>query len=228
MVMSVYTDPRLLDVHGAIESLPQIVTTSEPSANKQRMAAGAETFFPSAVAVPTDFSGDSQSTAFTLDAFPTDADFGNSLGCNTVATNEKRSLSRSNSERSRSEAGGTRTRNLRIDSLREQGSKSEKPQRVTKRRSLRGSSGGSSSPGYERDEAVGGSVSSRADTLPIKADSFSAALAMIASLPLSDAEKADTVRRLMAEQAIAQPPKLMANALSASDERDRSQTGGRA
>ena len=36
--------------------------------------------------------------------------------------------------------------------------------------------------------------------MPIKADSFSAALAMIASLPLSDAEKADAVRRLMAEQ----------------------------
>ena len=30
--------------------------------------------------------------------------------------------------------------------------------------------------------------------------SFSAALAMIASLPLSDAEKADAVRRLMAER----------------------------
>ena len=41
---------------------------------------------------------------------------------------------------------------------------------------------------------------SRAESLPIKADSFSAALAMIASLPLSDAEKADAVRRLMAEQ----------------------------
>ena len=35
--------------------------------------------------------------------------------------------------------------------------------------------------------------------LSIKADSFSAALAMIASLPLSDAEKADAVRRLMSE-----------------------------
>ena len=44
-----------------------------------------------------------------------------------------------------------------------------------------------------------GSVLSRAESLPIKADSFSAALAMIASLPLSDAEKADAVRRLMAE-----------------------------
>ncbi len=36
--------------------------------------------------------------------------------------------------------------------------------------------------------------------MPIKGDSFSAALAMIASLPLSNAEKADAVRRLMAER----------------------------
>ncbi|GDY10933.1 hypothetical protein LBMAG52_44210 [Planctomycetia bacterium] len=47
---------------------------------------------------------------------------------------------------------------------------------------------------------VGGLISSRAESLTIKADSFSAALAMIASLPLSDAEKADAVRRLMAEK----------------------------
>ena len=61
----------------------------------------------------------------------------------------------------------------------------------------------------EHGDAVGESVSSNAaepvlskpGTLPIKVDSFSAALMLIASLPLSDAEKADAVRRLMAEQA---------------------------
>ncbi len=72
--------------------------------------------------------------------------------------------------------------------------------RVAERRSRRGSSGGSSSPENERGEGVGGAVSSRAESLPIKGDSFSAVLAMIASLPLSDAEKADAVRQLMAEQ----------------------------
>ena len=72
-------------------------------------------------------------------------------------------------------------------------SKPLKPPRVAKRRSRRGSSGGSSSPQNEQPEAVG-------ETLPIKADSFSAALLLIASLPLSDAEKADAVRRLMAER----------------------------
>ncbi len=72
--------------------------------------------------------------------------------------------------------------------------KQVKAQRVAKRRSRRGSSGGSSSTENERGEAVGESVSS-------KVDSFSAALMLIASLPLSDAEKADAVRRLMAERA---------------------------
>ena len=75
-----------------------------------------------------------------------------------------------------------------------------KPQRVAKRRSRRATNGDTNSPGNERGEVVGGSVSSRAESLPIKGDSFSAALAMIASLPLSDAEKADAVRRLMAEK----------------------------
>ena len=56
-------------------------------------------------------------------------------------------------------------------------------------------------PENELGEGIGGSVSSRVDSVPIKADSFSAALAMIALLPLSDAEKADAVRRLMAERA---------------------------
>ena len=61
--------------------------------------------------------------------------------------------------------------------------------------------GCTNSPENDHGETVSGSVSSRAESLPIKTDSFSAALAMIASLPLSDAEKADAVRRLMAEQA---------------------------
>ena len=53
----------------------------------------------------------------------------------------------------------------------------------------------------ERGEVADGLVSSRAESLPIKADSLSAVLAMIASLPLSNAEKAKAVRRLMAERA---------------------------
>ncbi len=62
------------------------------------------------------------------------------------------------------------------------------------------SSGCSSSPKNDHDEPLGGSDLSRIDSLPIKADSFSAALMLIASLPLTDAEKAEAVRRLMAEQ----------------------------
>ena len=49
-------------------------------------------------------------------------------------------------------------------------------------------------------KVVDGVISSKPESLPIKGDSFSSALAMIAALPLSDAEKADAVRRLMAER----------------------------
>ena len=49
-----------------------------------------------------------------------------------------------------------------------------------------------------KGETAGKCESLRA--LAANRDSFSAALAMIASLPLSDAEKADAVRRLMAER----------------------------
>ncbi|MCX7418720.1 MAG: hypothetical protein NT013_04175 [Planctomycetia bacterium] len=52
---------------------------------------------------------------------------------------------------------------------------------------------------------------------------------MIASLPLTDAEKADAVRRLMAEQAAKQLPKLTGDVLTTSGEQcDRSENGGRA
>ena len=116
LTMNVYTDPRLLDVQGAVESLPEFSVTNDPAENRQRLAAGAENLVAPLVAPTADFSGNSQSTAVTLDAFQTEANFGNSLGCNVMASNEKRSLLTSSSERSASEAGGTRTRNLRIDS----------------------------------------------------------------------------------------------------------------
>ncbi|MBC7819691.1 MAG: hypothetical protein IAG10_22645 [Planctomycetaceae bacterium] len=40
LTMSVYTDPRLLDLQGAIESLPGMTVTSEPNEQRQRIAAG--------------------------------------------------------------------------------------------------------------------------------------------------------------------------------------------
>ena len=77
LTMNVYTDPRLLDVQGAVESLPEFSVTNEPTQNRQRIAAGAENLTPSTVAVPvavtvavpTDFSSVSQSTAVTYSTF---------------------------------------------------------------------------------------------------------------------------------------------------------------
>ncbi len=116
LTMNVYTDPRLLDVQGAVESLPEFSVTNEPAENRQRIAAGAESLVTPSVAQITDFSSVLQSTPVTLATFRSDADFANSLGGNSPPTNEKRSLLTSSSERFTSEAGGTRTRNLRIDS----------------------------------------------------------------------------------------------------------------
>ncbi len=87
LTMNVYTDPRLLDVQGAVESLPQISTTSEPNESRQRIAAGAENFSPSAVAVPVavlvavpaDFSRHSQSTSVTMLSISSESDFANTL-----------------------------------------------------------------------------------------------------------------------------------------------------
>ena len=87
LTMNVYTDPRLLDVQGAVESLPSMSVTSEPTENRQCVAAGAENFTPRSVAVvvavPTDFSSLSQATAVTLDAFPTETTFANSLAASS-------------------------------------------------------------------------------------------------------------------------------------------------
>ena len=83
LTMNAYTDPRLLDVQGAVESLPDFSVTNEPAENRQRIAVGAENFLPSAVAVlvavPTDFSRHLQSTAVTLDAFPSETTFAKTL-----------------------------------------------------------------------------------------------------------------------------------------------------
>jgi len=76
LTMNVYTDPRLLDVQGAVESLPEFTLTNDTAESRQRIAAGAETFVPSAV-TPTvtpaaDFSGDLQSTPVTYAAIPSE------------------------------------------------------------------------------------------------------------------------------------------------------------
>jgi integrase len=46
LTMNVYTDPRLLDVQGAVESLPSFSVLNDPNQTHQRIAAGAETVAP--------------------------------------------------------------------------------------------------------------------------------------------------------------------------------------
>ncbi len=93
LTMNVYTDPRLLDVQGAVESLPSMSDTSDPAQNRQRMAAGAESLVAMPVAITSIIPSVSQSTAVTLDAFRDKADFADTLAATAVADNEKRPLS---------------------------------------------------------------------------------------------------------------------------------------
>ena len=102
LTMNVYTDPRLLDVQGAVESLPSMSVTSDPTENRQRIAVGAENLVAPLVAPTRDFSGNSQSTAVTLTAFPLAETVANTTDANSLTTNEKRSPLANNDERSKS------------------------------------------------------------------------------------------------------------------------------
>ena len=104
LTMNVYTDPRLLDVQGAVESLPSMSATSDPTENRQRIAVGAENFAHCSV-TPTvtpdaDFSSLLQSTPVTLTTFPVVETVANTTDANSVNTNEKRSPLANNGERS--------------------------------------------------------------------------------------------------------------------------------
>jgi len=73
LTMNLYTDPRLLDVQGAIESLPEFCVTNEPVENRHCLAAGAENFdlrsVTPTVTPTTDFSSLLQSIPVTLANF---------------------------------------------------------------------------------------------------------------------------------------------------------------
>ena len=99
LTMNVYTDPRLLDVQGAVESLPSMSITSDPNENRQSMAAGAENLVAPLVAPTHDVSSVSRTTAVTLAAFQADGDFVSTFDVIADADNAKRSLSSTDNER---------------------------------------------------------------------------------------------------------------------------------
>ena len=110
LMMNVYTDPRLLDVQGTVESLPSMTVTSDRTENRQRIAVGAENFarcfVAVPVAVPPDFPRDSQSTPVTLLGISSEADSANTTDSYSLTTNEKRSPLANNGERLEMEARG--------------------------------------------------------------------------------------------------------------------------
>ena len=76
--------------------------SSDPTENRQRIAVGAENLVAPLVAPTRDFSGNSQSTAVTLTAFSVVETVTNTADANAMSVNEKRSLSLTDNERSKS------------------------------------------------------------------------------------------------------------------------------
>ena len=100
LTMSVHADSRLLDVQGPIESLPGMTVTSKPSAQRQRIAAGAENFVAPLVAPTSDVSSVSQSTAVTYPAFSVEMNESPEM----QKTPQKSTISRSFAEYARRES----------------------------------------------------------------------------------------------------------------------------
>ena len=88
-------------VHRAVWAR-RVSDTSDPTENRQRMAADAENLVAATVTVTPGFSRDLQSTAVTLTAFPQETDFADTLAATAMSANEKRSLSLADNERSKS------------------------------------------------------------------------------------------------------------------------------
>ena len=151
------------------------------------------------MAVPADFPENSQSPAVTLRTISSETGFANRHEASGNAAKDKRSLSGADSERFQIARPGFEPGLSDSESL-DTSSDSVTDQEVALSANSGCTTGCTNLPENEHGEVSGGLVAITAESLPIKADSFSAALAMIASLPLSDAEKVDAVRRLMAEQ----------------------------
>ena len=63
LTANVYTDPKLLDVHGALDALPSLPLDAGPNAERERArATGTETYDRRAVALPVALTGDKPAT----------------------------------------------------------------------------------------------------------------------------------------------------------------------
>ena len=207
LTMNTYTDPKLLDVCGALDSLPSLNLNASPATERNAMRATGT---------------DCRESSLSTDSPNNSPDAGKSRHSGSFAViasgnADRRTTRKANaenltnpSEKALFAGFASKASQVGMTGFEPATSTSRmQPHRVATEQSkevpatlaIRDTNGDTNSPENDHGGAVAGSVSSRAELLPIKGDSFSAALAMIASLPLSDAEKADAVRRLMAEQA---------------------------
>ena len=192
LTMNVYTDPRLLDVSGALDALPALPLNRNPDqSTESTKATGTDgdttKKFPPMFPPGTAQSGHSESSAVTL-AFRSaeDSDY-ESTDSNCTNTNEKGPLSAIDNGPLLRVSNGIRTRDLRNHNPKDIGSKClSSPEVATSAAKV----SANASP-KRRQEVVEPTSASETQR------DFAAVVAAIMQLPLSDAEKAEAVRRLL-------------------------------
>jgi integrase len=182
LTMNTYTDPRLLDVAGAMDALPALPLDGDTPKREHAKATGTD--------------GNSASPFLVRNLVPTtgnrrtqlaNADTtGRNAGSNLIAANvdgdaDSASLARHDKNKA-SVRGGDRTCNLQLRRLTD-----------TSASSAKGALNGASHSSCTNSCTESGES---AHETPVDAG-FAEALAMIARLPLSDADKAEAVRRLL-------------------------------
>jgi len=218
LTANIYTDPRLLDVHGAVEALPMLsLTETRPDDSERLQATGTD---PSLTLLLTLASGKTGQTGSSVVTFGS-RDAGRVAGGSDVEsgenTNEKALSALKTDRAGEVEAKGVepstsalRTRRPQQESPRKRLDSEAGPAAYTAaytrptenafRTEAEGASGtarkraaGKSQKAPPQSETEAGATGSTGT----KPTDFAAAVASIMALPLTDAEKAECIRRLL-------------------------------
>ncbi len=186
LTMTTYTDPKLLDVQGALDALPSLPLTDSPIPKRESARATGTDHARSLLGQGLGKIGTSEAIpSHSLTHSPTPTAVAGSthwLAENPAKPNEKALFAGFANKAFRVERKGVEPSTSASQTQRPSPT-SQSPHGVVATDEFGCTNGCTESPEYEPGEAVSGSVSSRVESPPIKANSFSAALAMISALP---------------------------------------------
>jgi len=181
LTMNCYTDPRLLDVSGALDALPTLSLDREPDRSSEHAkATGTEGMDPEKFAPGTAQRVHSESSAVTLAFRSTDESDNEPVDVTSMPVNEKDPLSVADSGSLSRVSNRVRTGDLRNHNPQDSGYKCQSSPEVT-----------------ATCAAVGSQVGQKSGRDDQSDRDFSAAVLAVMALPLSDSEKAEAVRRLL-------------------------------